>query len=745
MTGSPLAAPPDTDFSGVWSAVIRGLEEGVVLLDRQGHILTGNPAAEQILGLSVPQLQAQGLADPRWQVVGEDGSVFKNEYHPVSLCLQSGRAETAVMGVRHSAGHLRWLQVKAQPIKQHGVVTHVVASFGDVTEQRETQRRLEREVCFRGTLLRVVTDSLAQGLDERFYQQLLEGVAEAVPNVQAASLLLLADGRYEFAAAVNYDLVALRQAYLLPEEMYRGDDAFNLVLVHGYDNSHVAEDRRSVIDRVGRAAEIKICVSIPVLLNGQPVAYFSLDNFETEDAFGDEALGMARIFAQQTAALWQRFKLEADMKRLAFYDPLTGLPNRSLLYDRLHQAVVRCGRGGRPLAVMFIDLDNFKHVNDTYGHDVGDALLQTVAGRLGGVIREGDTLARWGGDEFVLLTELAGPEDAAALAGKLLKALEDPLAVGGRELRAQGSVGIDVLWREPKSVEALVKHADTALNRAKAAGKNTYQFFTQAMNRRVQARHGLERDLREALRQGALTLDYQPRFDLTTGAVTGVEALARWTHPVRGPVSPGEFIPVAEETGLIIPLGQQVLDLAVKQAKAWQDAGSPTRVAVNVSAAQLALPGFVADVTETLARHALDPHLLELEITESAAMACVEATVTKLGELRGVGIRVALDDFGTAYSSLTHLKRLPLDVLKLDQAFVRDLTGGLEGRDARLVRAMIELGQSFGLTVVAEGVETYAQQTLLRALDCDEAQGYLLARPQPAAGLESGGTLLAKR
>ena len=318
--------------------------------------------------------------------------------------------------------------------------------------------------------------------------------------------------------------------------------------------------------------------------------------------------------------------------------------------------------------------------------------------------------------------------------------------VSGRALQVEGSIGIDLLYAQPKSADELVKHADIALYRAKALGKNSYQFFTPELQRHLQARLELERDLRGALQRHELTLDYQPRFDLETGAVTSAEALVRWRRPEHGPVSPAEFIPVAEATGLILPLGDQVLSMAVQQAKLWQDAGNAWRVAVNVSAKQLACSDFAGNVQKELAAHALDPGCLELEITESAAVENLGDTAAQLRELRHLGVRVALDDFGTAYSSLTQLKRLPLDVLKIDQAFIRDLASQPEVAEsgtaaetcgAEIVKTVIALGRSLGLVVVAEGVETRAQLELLRSLGCHEVQGYYLARPQSAAALAS--------
>ena len=770
---SPLERQAETDFSGVYETIVRVLEEGVAVFNADGRLLTCNPAAERLLELELGQLKGQRLIGPQRYLVDEDGAALTAPNHPLYTCFQSGQAETFVLGLHKPSGAFSWLRVNVQPIEQGGGVIYVAVSFIDVTEQRETQRRLEREAFFRATLIEVVTESLHQGLDERFYQRLLACAVRAIPGAQAGSLLLFDEGRYKFTAAVGYDLSALQQTYLLPEELYEENDARKLLLVYGFDNTNVAEERRSVIDNAGRVHDIKVCMSIPVVLNGQAVAYFSLDNFETKDAFSREATEMGHIFAQQTAALWQRFRLEAATERLAFYDVVTNLPNRRLFYDRLAQALAQ-RREGETLAVMFLDLDDFKNVNDTFGHDAGDVLLQSVAQRLASVVRHGDTLARWGGDEFVLAVRLSCAHDAAAVADKLLEVLREPFSAFDRTLQVEGSIGIDLLGAQPKSAEELVKYADIALYHAKALGKNSYQFFTPELQRRLQARLELERDLRGALHRRELTLDYQPRFELATGAVTSVEALVRWQHPEHGPVSPADFIPVAEATGLILPLGDQVLSMAVQQAKVWEAAGYPWRVAVNVSAKQLACPDFVDKVQAALTRHRLDPGRLELELTESAAVKDFDDTSAQLGNLRHLGVRVALDDFGTAYSSLTQLKRLPLDVLKIDQAFVRDLTQSkvdqpkvaqskvkrskvgfdatrsaaepaakvaetiaAEACGAEIVKTVIALGRSLGLVVVAEGVETRAQLELLRDLGCQEVQGYYLARPQVAAALAS--------
>lgn len=419
---------------------------------------------------------------------------------------------------------------------------------------------------------------------------------------------------------------------------------------------------------------------------------------------------------------------EGELERRATTDALTGLANRRVLSGRLEQDA----RAGRRSCVALLDLDDFKHFNDSRGHTFGDTVLKSVAERLTLSLREGDTLARWGGDEFVLLLpDLSGPQEAAGIVERLLATFRNPLMLGGQAVHVGVSLGIDLYPSGAARAEELIRHADIALYRAKA-DRCGYQMFTEAMNERVQARLALESDLRAALEQQALTLHYQPRINLADGQITSMEALARWYHPVRGWIAPAIFIPLAEETGLIEQLGDLVLDLACAQAKAWQEAGFPTRVAVNVSAEQLRNPGFVDVVQRMLGRHGLDPALLELEITESTAMADIEGGIAKLQQVRESGIYLAIDDFGTAYSSLAYLKRLPVHSLKIDQAFVKGLGDFDATGEARIVQAIVALGRSFGLTVVAEGVETEAQRLALWALGCDEAQGYLFARPLPS-------------
>ena len=433
---------------------------------------------------------------------------------------------------------------------------------------------------------------------------------------------------------------------------------------------------------------------------------------------------------------------EAEIHRLAFYDPLTQLPNRRLLLDRLQQALTATGRSGRQGALLFIDLDNFKVLNDTLGHDKGDLLLQQVAQRLGGSVREVDTVARLGGDEFVVMLEGlgAGPEKAgpqARMVGeKILAALNRPYLLGEHKHHSTPSIGITVFGEDHDTVDELLKRADFAMYQSKAAGRNTLRFFDPEMQAAVTARASLEAELRQGLQDGEFLLHYQPQVD-GRGRLEGVEALVRWQHPLRGLVSPGEFIPLAEDSGLILPLGQWVLETACMQLVRWAAMADMAHltVAVNVSARQFHHPDFVEQVLAMLDRTGADPVKLKLELTESLLLADVEEVIARMTVLKARGVGFSLDDFGTGYSSLGYLKRLPLDQLKIDQTFVRDVL--TDPNDAAIAKAIITLGQSLGLAVIAEGVETEGQRGFLARHGCDAYQGFLFGRPVPAQSLDA--------
>ncbi|HWR77343.1 MAG TPA: EAL domain-containing protein [Thiobacillus sp.] len=422
---------------------------------------------------------------------------------------------------------------------------------------------------------------------------------------------------------------------------------------------------------------------------------------------------------------------EARIDYLAHHDPLTGLINRYNLENRLDQALLSAHRDGLRVAVMFIDMDRFKTINDTLGHHVGDQLLIEVARRLRESVRESDIVARLGGDEFiVVLTRITDDMDAAPLGDKILRSLGQPYLFDGKELRSTPSIGIAVYPSDGEDGPTLMKNADTAMYHAKELGRNNVQYFTPAMNAAASERMGLENDLHQALRTGQLHLHYQPQVCAGDGRCFGVEALARWRHPLLGDISPLKFIPIAEESSLIEALGSWVLEEACRQLGAWRAEGiEDIRMAVNLSAQQLRSPGFVQSVDAALKRHGLKGSDLELEITESVAMENPERAIGQLQALRDLGILLAIDDFGTGYSSLAYLKRLPIQVLKLDRAFVRDIE--TDPSDAEISAATLALAHNLGLKVIAEGVETEAQRDYLIQHQCDFMQGYLFSEPLP--------------
>ncbi|MFN0185183.1 MAG: putative bifunctional diguanylate cyclase/phosphodiesterase [Aquabacterium sp.] len=426
---------------------------------------------------------------------------------------------------------------------------------------------------------------------------------------------------------------------------------------------------------------------------------------------------------------------ELKVQELARFDSLTGLPNRSMFLGELDRAIARADRRGDGFAVCFIDLDRFKSINDTLGHASGDELLKVMARRLRGVLRETDLVARLGGDEFVVMLDGdAEPGTRAAVARKLLDAIGEPLSLSGVAVQVSGSIGIACHPLDGDDAATLLKHADAAMYLAKARGKANIQFYTAELAEEATRAFEIESELRLALVRSELLLHYQPKIDLASGAMCSVEALLRWRHPERGMVSPGDFIPLAEERGLIVPIGRWVVQAACRQIRDWRSAGlQPVPVAVNLSARQFASDSLVSDITDAMRLYGVAPHEIAFELTESALMAEPERANAVLHQLDAMGMAIAIDDFGTGYSSLSYLKRFPARQVKIDRSFVKGLPGDRD--DAAITQAVIAMAHSLGLGVVAEGVETDAQLQALRAMGCDEAQGYLLGRPMPAADL----------
>lgn len=434
------------------------------------------------------------------------------------------------------------------------------------------------------------------------------------------------------------------------------------------------------------------------------------------------------------AEIAERKRVEFKLDRLAHFDNVTGLHNRHFFNERLESVIIRSEQFNERTVLMFIDLDNFKSVNDTLGHDVGDELLRMVSQRLGETLRFDDVICRIGGDEFAIILENVKQTSVASMiAEKCLAALAQPIAIGGNEIHIGASIGISIYPDDAASTHELLKYADTAMYYAKNGGKNGYRMFSPSMQDDARKRFTIDNNLRRALERNEFMLHYQPQVDLQSGQITGVEALVRWMHPDLGIISPAEFIPVAEDTGLIVPIGEWVLREACRDTKEWHDEGFELRVAVNLSGRQLKEDGFVNSVLDIVRQAQLAPSFVELELTESMLMDASPNVLEKLHAIKAAGIQFAIDDFGTGYSSMSYLKTFPVSCLKVDRSFVRDLPHNAE--DAAITKAIIAMAKSLKMEIVAEGIETFEQGEFLRSNGCHKSQGYYYSKPLPAAQL----------
>jgi predicted signal transduction protein with EAL and GGDEF domain len=523
------------------------------------------------------------------------------------------------------------------------------------------------------------------------------------------------------------------------------EDALELFLQNNYDiclfdyrlGSHSGMD----LLREAIAAGCNVPI---ILLTGQGDGQIDIEALK---AGAMDYLNKAEINAQllerSIRYAIERKKTEDRIVQMAYYDSLTQLPNRSLFHDRLKQALEQSKRYGWTLALLFIDLDNFKRINDTLEHRIGDLLLKGVADRLGSYVRSADTVARQGGnalantvarlggDEFtVLLTEIYSMRDAAKVAQRILATLAEPFRLDGHEVYMTASVGIALYPADGEDIDTLIKNADTAMYHAKEHGKNNFQFYKESMNATALERLKLEGDLRKAIEKEEFILHYQPRVDVECNCIVGTEALIRWNHPVHGIIAPMDFIPLAEETGLILSIGAWVLKTACMQNMNWQQMGchnKPVAVSLNLSGHQFRQINLIGIIEKVLAETNLPPNFLELEITESVIMSNADATITTLNKLKEMGVQLSIDDFGTGYSSFGYLKRFPIDNIKIDRSFIKDIT--VSSEDATIVKAIIAMAHELKLKVIAEGVETEEQSQLLRGFGCDEMQGFLFSRP----------------
>jgi diguanylate cyclase (GGDEF)-like protein/PAS domain S-box-containing protein len=674
-------------------ALVQNSSDIITVLDAQGCIVYSSPAAERVLGYPEGYMQGQSA----FELVHPDDVAHVVEAF-LSIAEPGSRA-CVEFRMLHADGSWRRVEAVGMNRLDDPAVRGVVVNTRDVTERSQAEAALREE-------------------KER-YRLLVEWSPEVIAVHQ--------DRRFVFVNPAGLRLFGAER----PEQLL-GRHVMDVV--HPEDRAMVEARAKAVAE----GTETSLGEQRLLRLDGEVVDAEVVAVPITYD-LGPAVLVMAKDITDRKRA-------ERALAHQALHDHLTGLPNRSLLLDRLSQAVARLSRTDTRLGVLFFDLDHFKVINDSLGHEAGDRVLQAVAARVAGVLRPTDTLARLGGDEFVVVCEaLEGPNEAGAVADRIARALASPIDEGDEELIVGASVGVVVTGDDGADPSALIRDADAAMYRAKEQGRGRAELFDEGMRVRVVGRLRQERALRQALHREELVLHYQPVLSLPDLRITGVEALVRWEHPERGLLLPGEFVPLAEETGQILELGDWVLAEACRQAAAWcgeLGADRTLEVAVNLSTKQLSQPNLAKRVAALLERHRLPPAQVSLclEITESLMLEDPMVTGGLLGDLARLGVRLAIDDFGTGYSSLAYLRRFPVHTLKVDRSFVSGL--GVDADSRAVVAAIIELAHALGLEVVAEGVEEQEQLDALVDLGCDRAQGFLFARPAPPETLPE---LLSRR
>jgi diguanylate cyclase (GGDEF)-like protein/PAS domain S-box-containing protein len=664
--------------------VLNSTGEGIVGLDLDRRITFANKSAVNMMGYSSLEVL---VGQPIDRILQDSNSAFNDDDTLYAYLDGSVHCGVEKMVLRKDGTSLP-VELASNPIREHDLVVGTVVTLKDETYRKRAEEEQRKAL----SLLSATLESTADGI-----------------------LVVDREGKI---SSFNQKFIKM---WKIPSDIIADMDAAK-VLVHVLDQ---------LIDPEGFLAKLRELYSQPDA-EGFDVLKFKdgkvYERYAKPQKIGAKTVGRVWNFRDVTA----RIRSEEQLNFLATHDALTHLPNRILFVDRLEQTMARGHWQKRLVAVMFLDLDRFKVINDTLGHTVGDLLLKAVSERLTASVRSGDTVARVSGDEFIIiLADIGQAEDVAKVAEKILNSLSKPFNLEGRELFITTSIGISLYPDDGEQPETLLKNADTAMYRAKEQGRNNYQHYSAAMNASAFERLMIETSLRQALEKREFLLYYQPQVDLASSQIVGLEALIRWKHPAMGLVSPAKFIPLAEETGLIVPIGEWVLRTACSQNKTWQAAGfAPIRVSVNVSGCQFRRPDLIETIRRVLDETGLAPHYLEIELTESILMKNEEKMIATIGALHEMGVNISIDDFGTGYSSLSYLKRFAINNLKIDQSFVRDITTNPD--DAAIVTAIITLAHSLKLKVIAEAVETNDQLQSLRTLQCDQMQGYLFSRPIPA-------------
>ena len=677
------------------AAILNALPANIALLDSDGTIVSVNDGWRNFAKSRTTQFEpGQELGQDYLDVCDKTTGVSSHEAHlaadGIRSVLNGSRTSFSINYDCSSPVEQRWFELSATPLSNERP-KGVIVMHRDVTASRLDQSKL----ALLAQRLSLATEVAKVGVWEW----------DLASNVLTWDTTMFAIYGFPQMMSMSYEKWA---AAVHPEDLPKVEEALKRAIVRGTEET----------------AEFRIVSADGTL------RYLSAAERSVVDQYGNvcRVIGVNVDITESKKADADRRTNQATMTHLAEHDFLTDLPNQMVLRDRIEQAVKLALRHDQKVAILFLDLDGFKHINDSLGHPIGDKLLQSIARRLEGCVRASDTVTRFGGDEFiVLLSEVHHPEGTAASAARILDAVAATHSVSQHELQVTACIGISVYPDDGADCDTLIRNADSAMYQAKAKGCSNYQFFHPDMNIRAVERQFLEQSLRRVIERNELALHYQPKFDLKSRVITGVEALLRWNHPVRGPISPTIFIPVAEDCGLILPIGTWVLEEACRQAREWLDAGLPKiNVAINVSGRQFQSERFEDKVMAVLDQFAIDPEYLELEVTESLLMKTPELTASLLQSLRRKGVRVAIDDFGTGYSSLSYLHRFPIDTLKIDRSFVRqiDTSDGIS-----MVKAIIDMGRNLRMRIIAEGVETEKEATILESMGCDRAQGYYFSRP----------------